>query len=82
MSFFGCVFNEYIVLYCCGLERETKDEIADRATIPESEKSFNKSELQPIFNNDNDNEEFDENDNNINYSNSVVSVNSYLDIKI
>ena len=27
MSFFGCVFNEYIVLYCCGLERETKDEI-------------------------------------------------------
>ena len=31
MSFFGCVFNEYIILYCCGLERETKDEIADRA---------------------------------------------------
>ena len=82
MSFFGCVFNEYIVLYCCGLERETKDEIADRATIPESEKSFNKCELQPIFNNDNDNEEFDENDNNINYSNSIISVNSYLDIKI
>ena len=31
MSFFGCVFNEYIILYCCGLERETQDEIADRA---------------------------------------------------
>ena len=31
MSFFGCVFNEYIILYYCGLERETKDEIADRA---------------------------------------------------
>ena len=31
MSFFGCVFNEYIILYCCGLEQETQDEIADRA---------------------------------------------------
>ena len=31
MSFFGCVFNEYIILYYCGLEHETKDEIADRA---------------------------------------------------
>ena len=31
MSFFGCVFNEYIILYCFGLEHETQDEIADRA---------------------------------------------------
>ena len=31
MSFFGCVFNEYIIIYCGGLELETKDEIADRA---------------------------------------------------
>ena len=43
MSFFGCVFNEYIVLYCCNLELETQDEIADRAKIGESEKLINQS---------------------------------------
>ena len=31
LSFFGCVFNEYIVLYCCGLEHDTQDEVANRA---------------------------------------------------
>jgi hypothetical protein len=31
ISFSGCVFNEYIILYCCGLEHETQDLIADRA---------------------------------------------------
>ena len=31
ISFSGCVFNEYIILYFCGLEHETQDLIADRA---------------------------------------------------
>ena len=24
VDFFGCIYNEYIILYCCGLEHETK----------------------------------------------------------
>ena len=53
MSFFGCVFNEYIILYCCGLENETQDEIADRA-----DKQI-KKELNDIntFNNNEDDDD-------------------------
>ena len=29
--FFGCVYNEYIILFCFGLEHNTKDEIYERA---------------------------------------------------
>ena len=28
ISFFGCIYNEYIVLFCCGLESETQEVIA------------------------------------------------------
>jgi len=51
MSFFGCVFNEYIVLYCCGLELETQDEIADRA-----DNQFQKelSDINSLNNKEND----------------------------
>ena len=31
VDFFGCIYNEYIILYCCGLEHETKEEIEDRS---------------------------------------------------
>ena len=30
LSFFGCVFNEYIILYCCGLEYDIQDEVSNR----------------------------------------------------
>ena len=30
ISFFGCVYNEYIILFCCGLEQEAKDIISER----------------------------------------------------
>ena len=66
MSFFGCVFNEYIILYCCGLERETQDEIADRAD----------SQFQNELNNIDDissNNENDENDVRMNGSNTIKS---------
>ena len=29
--FFGCVYNEYIILFCFGLEHNTKDEIIERS---------------------------------------------------
>ena len=35
IDFFCCVYNEYIILYYCGLEHETKDEISLRANIKE-----------------------------------------------
>ena len=31
IDFFGCVYNEYIILFCCGLEHETKSEITKRS---------------------------------------------------
>ena len=46
MSFFGCVFNEYIILYFCGLERETQDEIAYRA---KNSRTLSETELDEIY---------------------------------
>ena len=31
INFFGCLYNEFIILFCCGLEYETVDEIKKRA---------------------------------------------------
>ena len=31
VSFFGCVYNEFIILFCCGLERDTHSQISERA---------------------------------------------------
>ena len=33
ISFFGCVYNEFIILFFCGLERDTHDQISKRADI-------------------------------------------------
>ena len=68
MSFFGCIFNEYIILYCCGLERETQDEIAKRALHSRTE---SQSELNDIIINDNDY------DDNINKSSIIISFDDY-----
>ena len=68
MSFFGCIFNEYIILYCCGLERETQDEIAKRALNSRTE---SQSELNDIIINDNDY------DDNINKSSTIISFDDY-----
>ena len=31
ISFFGCVYNEFIILFCCNLEINTHDQISKRA---------------------------------------------------
>ena len=80
MSFFGCVFNEYIVLYCCGLECETQDEINDRAKVRESEKPKNQTQLQMII--DTVNNENDANNNSVNNSNTIITISTNLLIKI
>ena len=33
MSFFGCVYNEFIILFFCGLEVDTHDQVSIRADI-------------------------------------------------
>ena len=33
ISFFGCVYNEFIILFCYELERDTHDQISKRADI-------------------------------------------------
>ena len=34
--FFGCVFNEYIILFCCGMAHDTTEEIIERASLLEN----------------------------------------------
>ena len=80
MSFFGCVFNEYIILYFCGLERETQDEIAYRAY---HSRTMSESELDEITKNEKDDEDENDVDDNdeivptIKMSNTVVSLGDY-----
>ena len=33
VSFCGCVYNEFLILFCCGLERDTHNQVALRANI-------------------------------------------------
>jgi len=40
ISFFGCVFNEFLVLSCCGLDHETHYSVSKRASIDNMNKSF------------------------------------------
>ena len=67
MSFFGCVFNEYIILYCCSLELETRDEIADRANDSESQLQ---NELNDVMSNS-------ENDDDLRKSSTIISFDGY-----
>ena len=32
-SFFGCVYNEFLILFCCGLERDTHNQVLQRAFL-------------------------------------------------
>ena len=70
LSFFGCIFNEYIILYCCGLERETQDEIAVRAN-----NQF-QNELDDIKDTFRTND-IAENDDNIKKSDTIISLDGY-----
>ena len=40
IGFFGCVFNEFLVLSCCGLDHETHYSVSKRASIDNMNKSF------------------------------------------
>ena len=42
MNFFGLVFNDFIILYCCNLEHETYYEISKRA--------YNIEKIMPLQN--------------------------------
>ena len=44
ISFFGCIYNEFIILFCCGLEKDTYRQISERADI-EDENIFNLQEI-------------------------------------
>ena len=59
ISFFGCVYNEFIILFFCKLERDTHDQISQRAK--------NMDELTKLvkFNDEDEDEEESENGSNI-----------------
>ena len=50
ISFFGCVYNEFLVVTCCGLGYETHSEIALRSIYASEEKI--QSELEKVINDD------------------------------
>jgi hypothetical protein len=70
ISFSGCVFNEYIILYCCGLEYDTQDEVANRAN-----NQF-QNEFNDIDETSSNNENPENNDNN-SQSNTVNGFGGY-----
>ena len=85
MSFFGCVFNEYIILYFCGLHHETQDEIANRALAYsnakfqyELDEITKKEKHEDDENNANDeNEEKDSISHSFKSSNTIISFEHY-----
>ncbi len=73
-DFFGCVYNEYIILSCCDLETDTIDAINERSLSP--------TENIPLFSPDNDFNDAPNNDNNNNkkidvYNDDDIYVGSY-----
>ena len=50
ISFFGCVYNEFIILFFCGLEVDTYDQVSKRADIKTTKE--NKVELIKIEDDD------------------------------
>ena len=55
ISFFGCVYNEFIILFFCGLEYNTHDQVSKRADIKIGENNIelNNTNDEEILNNDN-----------------------------
>ena len=45
MVFFGFVFNDFLILYCCNLEHETYQEISRRASKKENERLLSEIEV-------------------------------------
>jgi hypothetical protein len=58
ISFFGCVYNEFIILFFCGLEVDTHDQVSKRATKMNENitelMNFDES-TENVLNNDDDN---------------------------
>ena len=52
MVFFGLVFNDFLILYCCNLEYETYLEISKRADTIEDIKPLQNNEMTEIINDD------------------------------
>ena len=61
ISFFGCAYDEFIILLFCNLERDTHDQISRRASKIE--------ELTELFNADDEDEEEEESENSSNILN-------------
>jgi hypothetical protein len=59
ISFFGCVYNEFIILFFCNLERNTHNQISRRASVIDELKEL-------VIADDDDEEEEEECDNNNN----------------
>ena len=45
ISLCGCVYNEFIILFFCGLQHETYKEISFRAALPDSENELDNSNV-------------------------------------
>ena len=54
MNFFGLVFNDFLILYCCNLEHDTYYEVSKRAYDVENEKPLQDCEMSQSINDDYD----------------------------
>ena len=77
MDFFSSVYNEYLLLFCCNLSYDTKDEISRRANHVEMYDSIitlKRQELNSISSDEN--WVFDSDLNSMNSKNSINSMSS------
>ena len=59
IDFFGLVYNEFIVLFCCGLEHDTKVDISSRAKLSINNPknlSLNNIQIEDIYSENRDTE--------------------------
>lgn len=48
ITFTSCIYNEFIILFCCGLEYDTYEQVSNRSKYDESE-NVNKTELSNLL---------------------------------
>ena len=77
ISFFGCIYNEYIIISCCNLEHETKYAITERASDSRNIPIQNDNEIDENYSeHDNEGDEINQHNISKNSSNGLAINNA------
>ena len=77
ISFFGCIYNEYIIISCCNLEHETKYAITERASDTRNIPIQNDNEIDESYSeHDNEGDEINQHNISKNSSNGLAINNA------